>query len=441
MLRRLIVLILRVFFRRLEITGAEHVPASGPVLFVLNHPNSLVDPLFLLGLAPRRVVFLAKAPLFRIPVIGRLVKAVGSIPVHRRQDRDANMAANRATFERVRAELDRGGAVALFPEGVSHDDPVLRPLKTGAARMAIGAASVASGAPVRIVPAGLYYTAKATFRSSALVSFGEPIVVRPETLDADGEPPPAPVHALTDELREALDRVTLQAGQQDALALVARAERIFSSAIEQEEHPDLARRFALRRRFLEGYTWLRAHRPERLARLERDFSRYEARLAAAGLAPESLTAAPLRPGRIVAATLAMIGFFVVVFPVALVGIGVHLLPYQLIGPFARRTPTGAADLIATRKILASCVVFPACWIVVGWMVGRQFGWPIGLGTAVAVALSGWVAVIFLERLDRFIGAARGFALLLLRPRAFARLQAERRRLRDEVLALNEMLPA
>ncbi|HEV2904395.1 MAG TPA: 1-acyl-sn-glycerol-3-phosphate acyltransferase, partial [Pyrinomonadaceae bacterium] len=54
-------LALRIYFRRVEIVGLENVPACKPVIFVLNHPNALVDPVFLLCLAPRRVSFLAKA--------------------------------------------------------------------------------------------------------------------------------------------------------------------------------------------------------------------------------------------------------------------------------------------------------------------------------------------------------------------------------------------
>ena len=81
MIRRLIVglvkLALRIYFRRIEVTGLEHVPLETPVIFVLNHPNALVDPAFLLCLAPRPVSFLAKAPLFKIPLLGFLVR--GSI--------------------------------------------------------------------------------------------------------------------------------------------------------------------------------------------------------------------------------------------------------------------------------------------------------------------------------------------------------------------------
>ena len=53
LLRPLLRVMLRIFFRRIEITGAERVPSEGPVIFVLNHPNGLIDPAFLLCLAPR----------------------------------------------------------------------------------------------------------------------------------------------------------------------------------------------------------------------------------------------------------------------------------------------------------------------------------------------------------------------------------------------------
>ncbi|HYY57152.1 MAG TPA: lysophospholipid acyltransferase family protein, partial [Pyrinomonadaceae bacterium] len=196
-LRAVLRLALRVFFRRIEVAGLEHIPRREPVIFVLNHPNGLVDPVFILCLAPRRVSFLAKAPLFRMPVIGYLVRALDSLPVYRRQDEGEDPSRNRETFELSRALLKRGGTIAICPEGVSHNEPRLKPLKTGAARIALGAASAGDGLTVRIVPAGLYYTSKTTFRSAALLYFGKPIEVEAVALDDAGEPSREEVRSLS----------------------------------------------------------------------------------------------------------------------------------------------------------------------------------------------------------------------------------------------------
>src|SRR5829696_6348286 len=191
LLRRVIKVVLlfalRVFFRRIEVVGRSRVPREGACLFVLNHPNALVDPAFLLCFAPRRVSFLAKSPLFRMPVVGFFVRALDSIPVYRKQDETGDTAAlNRKTFGRAAELLRRGCTLAICPEGASHSEPYLLPLKSGAARIALGSVSVKdegdserASLDLKIIPAGLYYTAKTTFRSSALLYFGEPIPVEP----------------------------------------------------------------------------------------------------------------------------------------------------------------------------------------------------------------------------------------------------------------------
>src|SRR6476659_7844706 len=116
MIRRLIVwlvrLALRIYFQRIEVTGVEHVSLNTPVIFVLNHPNALVDPVFLFRSAPRPVSFLAKAPLFRMPIIGYLVKALDSLPVYRRQDEGEDVSKNQETFIAARKLLSRGGTIA-----------------------------------------------------------------------------------------------------------------------------------------------------------------------------------------------------------------------------------------------------------------------------------------------------------------------------------------
>src|ERR1700716_2303173 len=201
MIRRIICgvlrLALRVYYRRIEVTGLENVPRDSPVIFVLNHPNALVDPAFLLCLAPRRVACVAKAPLLRMPVIGYLVRSLDSLPAYRRQDEGQDVSRNIETFTAARQLLERGVTIGICPEGVSHDEPRLKPLKTGAARIALAAASSGADLDLQIIPVGLYYTAKTTFRSSALLYFAPGLPVARVTLEPDGTPPREPVRQLS----------------------------------------------------------------------------------------------------------------------------------------------------------------------------------------------------------------------------------------------------
>ncbi|HYT05685.1 MAG TPA: 1-acyl-sn-glycerol-3-phosphate acyltransferase [Gemmatimonadales bacterium] len=435
--RALFGLVLRVFFRRIEVSGAERVPAAGPVIFVLNHPNGLIDPAFLLCLAPRRVSFLAKAPLFRMPVIGFFCRALEAIPVHRRQDEGSDPSQNRETFETARAVLGRGGAIAVFPEGGSHSDPKLRPLKTGAARIALGAAAALAGSPpIRVVPTGLYYRAKRTFRSAALLYFGEPFAVRPVPLAPGEEPPAGPVRDLTGAIERALAAVTLQAEQAEAHALVERAQRIVTAQDEAPAvAPSLAEEFALRRRLLAGYYAVRAQWPERFCALASRIDRYEAALAAAGLEPRQLAPRSYAGGRVARYVGKAVLFFLLLLPTALVGVVLHYPAYRAVGFVATGVAKGAEDALASVKVLAAMLLFPVTWaaLTVGAWLWR--GVAPALLALLLAPLTAYAALLFFERLDRVIGAARAFGLFAFRRRAFLRLVAERRAIQEEIVML------
>src|SRR6266550_8667736 len=269
MVRRIILAVLkfalRVYFRRIEIIGLEHVPLKSPVIFVLNHPNALVDPVFLFCLAPRRVSFLAKAPLFRIPVLGFFIRALDSLPVYRRKDEGEDVSRNEETFVAARKLLAGGGTIGICPEGVSHSERRLLPIKTGAARIALGAVTTGEVADLKIVPAGLYYTSKTQFRSGVLLYFGEPIDVPPLALDETGNLPRAAVRELSDRIECALREVILNAEQEEALQTISRAEKIFSAEADDDgARESLVQELQLQQRFIKAYTVLRQQAPERL---------------------------------------------------------------------------------------------------------------------------------------------------------------------------------
>src|SRR5207245_1816573 len=186
--------------------------------------------------------------------------------------------------------------------------------------------------PIRIVPAGLYYRAKRTFRSAALLHFGEPFAVEPVELAPGEEPPAGPVRALTARIEQALGGVTLQAGHVEALALVARAERIVSTQDDAPSNPPtLEQEFILRRRLIAGYEIAREQQPERFAALAARIDRYEAALAAAGLDPRRLAPRSFTLAR-VARYVAKAGMvLLLLLPAGVVGAAVHYPAYRVVG--------------------------------------------------------------------------------------------------------------
>jgi glycerol-3-phosphate O-acyltransferase/dihydroxyacetone phosphate acyltransferase len=429
---------LRVYFRRIEVTGLENVPATGPVIFVLNHPNALVDPAFLLCLAPRRVAFIAKAPLFRMPVIGSLVRALDSLPAYRPQDQGQDVTRNIETFTAARKLLARGITIGICPEGVSHDEPRLKPLKTGAARIALAAASSGEAFDLKIVPVGLYYTEKTTFRSSALLYFAEALPVQPVQLEADGTPPRDAVRQLSDQIETALREVMLHAEQEEALSLIGRAEQIFSAAeiAEHDEEQLLERSLELRQNFLQGYAFCRSHFPQRIDAIETRIARFEYELTQAGIDPGDLSLPPTAAHTIFR-LVALVLSCALLAPLALTGTVLHYPAYRLAGYLSHRLARHEQDVVSTFKILSAMLLFPLTWIAVAIVLWRLADWPAAIAGLILTPICGYVAVRFFEEIDRFFGSFVALALFVTRRRAFVRLLAERAAIHRDILALGD----
>jgi 1-acyl-sn-glycerol-3-phosphate acyltransferase len=127
-LKPIAVALMRLLFR-LSGGGQHHVPATGPVLVVANH-SSFLDPPVIGGVCPRRLTFLAKAELFRIPLFGSLIRRLNAKPV-RRQGADA------AALRTALRVLEDGHMLLLFPEGTRGPEGVLRAAKAGAGMLAV----------------------------------------------------------------------------------------------------------------------------------------------------------------------------------------------------------------------------------------------------------------------------------------------------------------
>ncbi|MFN7141172.1 MAG: 1-acyl-sn-glycerol-3-phosphate acyltransferase, partial [Limisphaerales bacterium] len=144
----------RFYYRKIEITGRENIPADGPILFVANPANSLMDPVVIGITAGRPVHFLAKAPLFQVPLFGRLLRALGMLPAYRGSDDPSRVGGNVKSLGEAAAYLQQSECVGIFPEGKSHDALRVDKVRSGAARIALQAIQQGA-ADLKIVPLGI----------------------------------------------------------------------------------------------------------------------------------------------------------------------------------------------------------------------------------------------------------------------------------------------
>ena len=416
---------LRLFFRRIETVNADIVPRGTGVIFVLNHPNGLIDPALVFVALPRKISFLAKSTLFRMPVISFLLRTVEALPLYRRIDAGEDVSKNQKTFELCRELLQRGGSIALFPEGVSHNSPKLLPMKTGAARIAIGAAAAGeTPVEVRIVPVGLYYTNKTTFRSEALLHFGEPFTVSRVELDADGQPPKTAVKELTGKIESELRDVTLNAESEAELHVARIAEEIFASAARNE---NLGEKLD----FLKNYVDERKGDVD--DSLDKRLREYDAKLEAFGIEPEHLSLAQLTRGFVAWRALVQTWVLILLSPFAIFGAILHAPAYQL-GKLVAYLYSrhGADDVASTVKVLAGMVFIPLTWIITAVVLYFLSGWQLALLSIPFSFLCGYAALYSLEEIVEMRGWARAIWLFLTRKEKFLRLFVERRELQYEL---------
>jgi 1-acyl-sn-glycerol-3-phosphate acyltransferase len=438
LLRNVARLLLWIFYRRIEVVGLDRIPARGPVILAANHQNALVDPTLLLAGIPRRLVPVAKAPLFRHPLVSPLLRALGAIPVHRRQDAGSDPAHNEAMFGAAAAALRRGLAVLIFPEGVSQPEPRLMPLRTGAARMLLAAEQAApSPLGVRLLPVGLILDDPGVFRvGRALVLVGRPVVTE-DCLGLQVTEPEEAVRRLTERLAETLRRLIVEAGDRQVLALVRIAEAIWSE--ESGWAPrEIVPRAEWRRRAARAYGFLLARRPERAAALRTRLERYARDLELAGLGGRQLgrdySAGAVRRYALREGTSLLLGF-----PLAVLGMVIHALPYGLTA-LAVRLLRPEPDVEATSKLAAGVLLYPLCWSGEGW-AAWQLGGPWGLAALlVALAPTAFFALTWSERLRRMAREARGFLAFLLDRDLHGHLRERRRAIMEEFQALVREVP-
>lgn len=389
-------------YYRVSVAGAR-LPATGPVLLVANHNNSLVDPALVASMAGRNVRFLAKSTLFTHPLIGWLVKGVGSVPVYRQQDDPTQLSQNLDSFRDVHTVLAAGDVVGIFPEGISHSASRLAPLKTGAARIAIGAAA-RLGHAFPIIAVGLVFRDRDTFRSEAHVIIAEPFAWDDLVGDVNNR---AAVRELTQRIETSMRRVSLNLEAWEDEPLVRTAEGVWRAEFGADG--DAAAEVERLRITSEALGTLRdggaeAWRPtaDALREHARTLRRY-------GITPMTLVE-HITTGQ--AFRWAMLRLpLLLLLPISIGGAIWFWLPKQLaVWGAAYTARLEGDDTIVTHRVLVGAVAFPLWIAITSLLLGLKFGWLAGVASALVQPLWAAAALVIGERRHAMWTAARRYLL-------------------------------
>jgi len=419
--RWLLGLIARAFFRQVEVVGLDNIP-EGAVVFAGNHPNSLLDPVLIINTCGRRVSFAAKDTLFKSRLLRAVLLALGAVPIARRDDHKGGKLDNERAFDAMFAVLGAGGAIGIFPEGLSHDESQLAALKTGAARLALGARA-RSEIPLHVVPCGLTFVHPSRFRSRVLVQYGQAIEVDRAWLEKAAADPREAARELTAAIEKGLRALTVNAPDWETVRALDAVRRLYQPLdISIEDRVELARRFNTHYGAVKDQPAV----VEVMTRVKG----YQDELDALGLTDRELLRGLGSPE--IARKMAKHALLVLVWlPLTLPGLPLHA-PTIVFANFAGRHLTPRKDVVATTKVLAGVLLVLAAYTAVTSVVAWQFGWIPALVTGAVLPLSGYATLQVFDRL-KFLG--RGFGALGRRvryQRDVLALRARREALADDI---------
>ena len=433
------------YYRSLTVANIERIPLEGPVFLAANHPNSLTDAMVLGWMSPRRVRYTAKATLFGNPVAAWLLRTIGVVPLRRAADEQAgaqpqpDAARNAASFSAVADALAAASCIVVFPEGKTHDEPYMAPLRTGLARMALMARDERHIRGIRIVPIGLLFEEKAAPRSRVLLQVGEPIDV--DALRGQH----ATVAGLTELMDQRLRAVTLNFENREDAERIQLLGTTLAALLEPatsitEGAPPLVRTLGLVRRIARAQQTLQAQRsPE----LDAQIVHFEAQLRAFH---DRLAELRIDVHDVGIDRSALLGARFVLREAAIAAV---LVPISLWGRITHVVPLRLARTLALRNVRALDEP-PMRTFVIG--TALVIGAYVLLTTLVTLVAGPWWAVVFFatlvpsassdlrygDRLERVLARARAYRQFVATPALQDSLRAEAEWIRAEAGALEQL---
>ena len=352
LLRPIAITGINLFYNSISVENQDRVPKKGPVIFAANHPNTMMDPLIVAASCGRRVSFLAKSTLFLNSMVSRFLSMIGIIPVYRKSDAKDDMHRNEEMFSATYRHLERNHGLLIFPEGASTPERIIHKIKTGAARIGLGAEEKNDFLlNVQIVPAGINYSASTKFRSDVHCKFGRPIKLMDykEKYQKDNW---LAVEEVTNQIRKALEKLTTTVSDKADEDIVKSLESIYKKELTVNLGMDKKSKsddFNISKGIIKALEWFSKNKPKWTLDMKQSIYNYISMLDRLNIRDDFLSTGQSKITffRRIQSWL----FLIIGFPIFVYGVIINYLPYKISGHLAVWAVKGNIADISSKKML------------------------------------------------------------------------------------------
>lgn len=348
---------IKTFFNKISAENVENISKDTPIVFAANHPNTMMDPIIIGYTCRKKLYFFAKSTLFNNPISGWFLKRMQLVPVYRKQDNPTLMHKNESTFTKGFEILSKGNAFLIFPEGISTGDRILSEIKTGAARIGLGAECENNwNLGVKIIPVGLNYSKAIKFRSDVSARFGKPILLS-EFRSLYEQDATEAVHQVTNQIEAALSKLTITLKDLETQEIVEALETIYKQELAVDlglEIKNKADDFSVTKGLINAVEWYFEHDIDRVATFKAMLSKYLRFLDRLHIKDEFLDPSTGSAGfweRFKA-----LSYLIILFPVYLYGLINNIIPYKFPRWYTRHFVKHKSE-VAPWKMISGFAVF------------------------------------------------------------------------------------
>lgn len=231
-------LILRLYYRKIYVSGLDNIQKDKAYLIASNHPNGFLEPITMACTFPIPLYFLVRGDLFEIPGLKNLMVATHQLPIYRFKDGFSNLRNNQKTIDAVIEMLRANKAILIFAEGSTESMMKLRPLQKGLGRMAQQAIEADGNLEIEVLPVGINYSDGQRHGTEVILNIGTPFSAN--EYFANQESPAKGVKAITDRTYKEMEKLIINLDDQGDVPYIRKAWH-YSKLIYRGLAPRIAR--------------------------------------------------------------------------------------------------------------------------------------------------------------------------------------------------------